>query len=322
MGPKVSVIVPVYKVESYLDDTVTCLLGQTYTNLEIILVDDGSPDRCGAMCDAYAAKDTRVKVIHKENGGLSSARNAGTKICTGDYIMFIDSDDVVALDYIEFLLGLCTKEKADIAVCLTRDFKDGTVPLYNIGLDYPMVQMNGIESLKKLFYFNEIRTGVISKLFSRVLLPHLFFQEGIYYEDAWPMYQAHLNARTVALGRAYKFGYRHRNGSQSRQKFSLKDMACVTEWEKIYNDVLVTYPDLRIPAACRSFSAYAHIFFKIPSQGFDKEKQYCWNLLKEIRKTVLIDSEARKKARYCAALSLLGKSATSWIGKKVIYEGL
>ena len=96
--PLVSVIVPVYKVEKYLDKCIESIVGQTYENLEIILVDDGSPDNCPTMCDEWAQKDSRIKVIHKENGGLSSARNAGLDACTGDYIGFVDSDDWIEPD--------------------------------------------------------------------------------------------------------------------------------------------------------------------------------------------------------------------------------
>ena len=98
---KISVIVPIYKVEKYLARCVDSIINQTYKNLEIILVDDGSPDGCGAMCDEYAKKDERIKVIHKENGGLSSARNAGLDIATGDYIAFVDSDDRLSSDAYE-----------------------------------------------------------------------------------------------------------------------------------------------------------------------------------------------------------------------------
>ena len=91
--PTISVIIPVYKVERYLDACVASVVGQTYPDLEIILVDDGSPDNCPALCDAWAAKDTRIRVIHRSNGGLSAARNSGLDICTGEYIAFVDSDD-------------------------------------------------------------------------------------------------------------------------------------------------------------------------------------------------------------------------------------
>lgn len=105
----ISIIVPVYKVEKYLDKCVESIVEQTYKNLEIILVDDGSPDNCSAMCDEWAQKDSRIKVIHKENGGLSSARNAGLDACTGDYIGFVDSDDWIEPDMYEYLLNIGMK---------------------------------------------------------------------------------------------------------------------------------------------------------------------------------------------------------------------
>ena len=115
----ISVIVPVYKVEPYLRECVDSIINQTYQNLEIILVDDGSPDNCGAICDEYAAKDSRVRVIHKENGGVSSARNAGIEAATGSYIGFVDSDDWIEPDMYENLLESLQRENAEIAAPIT-----------------------------------------------------------------------------------------------------------------------------------------------------------------------------------------------------------
>ena len=116
-NPKISVIVPVYKVEKYLDRCVESIVNQTYKNLEIILVDDGSPDNCPAMCDAWAEKDERIRVIHKENGGLSDARNAGMDIATGDYIGFVDSDDWIEPDMYQFLMNNILENDSDISRC-------------------------------------------------------------------------------------------------------------------------------------------------------------------------------------------------------------
>lgn len=110
----ISVIVPIYKVEDFLDECVKSILNQTYTNFELILVDDGSPDRCGKMCDDYQKRDSRIRVIHKENGGLSDARNAGMKIAKGEYWTFIDSDDMVSADYLEVLMQTAQQYDADI----------------------------------------------------------------------------------------------------------------------------------------------------------------------------------------------------------------
>ena len=112
--PLISVIVPVYNVEKYLGKCVDSILAQTYENLEIILVEDGTRDGCGAICDAYAAKDPRVRVIHKENGGLSSARNAGMDIARGEYFGFVDSDDWIEPETYETLLNLAEKYNADL----------------------------------------------------------------------------------------------------------------------------------------------------------------------------------------------------------------
>ncbi|MBQ8527164.1 MAG: glycosyltransferase [Lachnospiraceae bacterium] len=117
MRPLISVIIPVYEVEKYLKRAVDSVLKQTYTNLEIILVDDGSPDGCPAICDAYAAKEARVRVIHKENGGLSDARNAGIDVAGGDYIAFLDSDDYYAPCFIEVLYEELCKADAQVALC-------------------------------------------------------------------------------------------------------------------------------------------------------------------------------------------------------------
>ena len=114
---KVSVIVPVYKAEQYLDKCVQSIVDQTYENLEVILVDDGSPDNCPAMCDAWAVKDSRVQVIHKENGGFSSARNAGLNAATGDYVQFVDSDDWILPDMTATLVSCALRQNADVVRC-------------------------------------------------------------------------------------------------------------------------------------------------------------------------------------------------------------
>lgn len=123
-NPLISIVIPVYKVEQYLRECVDSVIAQTYKNLDIILVDDGSPDKCPAMCDEYAAKDSRVRVIHKTNGGLSAARNSGIDIARGEYITFIDSDDYVSKTYTEQLYTTLKKSGAGISECLCSSVAD------------------------------------------------------------------------------------------------------------------------------------------------------------------------------------------------------
>ncbi len=126
----ISVIIPVFKVEKYLEKCIKSIVNQTIENLEIILVDDGSPDQCPKICDYWASKDSRIKVVHKKNGGLSDARNAGLDIAKGEYISFIDSDDWVALDMYEIMLKAMKEENADICACgIMGCYQNKNVPM-------------------------------------------------------------------------------------------------------------------------------------------------------------------------------------------------
>jgi len=321
MYPKVSIIIPVYKVEKYLEDTVDAFLSQTYRNLEIILVDDGSPDNCGVICDSYARIDSRIKVIHQCNAGLGSARNAGLKICTGEYITFCDSDDIVSEDYLEYLLDLSLNYGANISICQISDFQDGDQPHYEIGLNYPSKSLSNYEALEEFFYMRKIRTSVNIKLFARNLIQYLHFPEGIYYEDAKPMYFTLLNASKVAVGDAHKYGYRHHSSSITHEAFSLKEMPYITEWEDIYKDVLYHCPYLKTAVTNRMLSAYAHVFLKIHPKEYEDIQNYCWKNIKKYRKSVLFDIHARKKAWWFSLLSLSGEKFTYIFGKYLIYKG-
>lgn len=125
----ISVIVPIYRVEEYLPRCIDSLLAQTYQNIQIILVDDGSPDACGRICDEYASTDKRIQVIHKENGGLSDARNAGLSASKGDYIAFVDSDDWVASEYLERMQQSLCKHDADICECSVQHTSGDVLPV-------------------------------------------------------------------------------------------------------------------------------------------------------------------------------------------------
>lgn len=186
MQPLVSIIVPVYKVEPYLRRCLDSIVNQTYTNLEIILVEDGSPDDCPQICDEYAARDKRIVVIHKENGGLSDARNAGLDICKGGYISFVDSDDWVDETYIETLLDLSIKENADIAIGENIRTEGCSKPTKkNITIN----ACHSKEALKHLFSQNHIAFTVSwGKLYKKNLFSTLRFPKGKYHEDEFTTY--------------------------------------------------------------------------------------------------------------------------------------
>ena len=180
--PLISVIVPVYKVEQYLEECVNSICRQTYENLEIILVDDGSPDHSGEMCDALAKYDNRIKVIHKENGGLSSARNAGLDVATGEYVSFVDSDDWISLDMYQRLYSLMQKHNAQIAA---GGIQTSTGEHFN--LDYP--RKNHVEVFSRLDALREITrnqkctNSFCDKLWSKWIFDTVRFPMGELYED-------------------------------------------------------------------------------------------------------------------------------------------
>ena len=147
----ISVIIPVYKVEKYLDKCVESVVGQTYSDLEIILVDDGSPDGCSAMCDAWAEKDGRIKVIHKPNGGLSSARNAGLVKASGEYVFFLDSDDTISANCIELLADAVRHDNSDICIANVARIDENGKPIINDGILDPNKPIGKILKGKNYF---------------------------------------------------------------------------------------------------------------------------------------------------------------------------
>lgn len=181
----VTVIVPVYKVEQYLDKCIDSLVNQTYQNLEIMLIDDGSPDNCPQMCDEWAKKDKRIKVIHKENGGQCSARNLALDQCKGDYICFVDSDDWVELNYVECLYKALIENDADISLCqLTEVYEDNRQPkLINNLNEYKII------SRPELFPYSQINRslfllGPCNKLYKKYIFKNLRFPNIRMFEDS------------------------------------------------------------------------------------------------------------------------------------------
>ncbi|MBQ0108398.1 MAG: glycosyltransferase family 2 protein, partial [Phascolarctobacterium sp.] len=191
-----SVIVPVYKVEKYLPKCVDSIINQTYKDLEIILVDDGSPDNCPAICDEYAKKDSRIKVIHQENGGLCSARNTGIENAEGDFISFIDSDDWIEINMFEEALDYLHKHDLDVVCCDTKVIKGNREifrPRYRTNMIF-----NGQEGL------NEILAGTLdnsacNKIYKRICIGNVRFPLGRHYEDVATTYLVLANAKKVGF---------------------------------------------------------------------------------------------------------------------------
>ena len=209
----VSIIVPIYNVEKYLDRCIESIVKQSYLNLEIILVDDGSPDACPEICDKWANIDSRIKVVHKENGGASSARNAGLDIAKGEYICFVDSDDWIEPTYYSTVIPFMQEYNAEIA-CVGRYDVDSINMEKKIGLCPSLMRVcSSVEILKKILVWDECDSSVCDKVFLSNLWKNIRFPVGVISEDTAVLYRLIDYASRILMIDEPMYNYFHRNGS-------------------------------------------------------------------------------------------------------------
>ena len=235
MQPLISVIVPIYKVEAYLMRCVKSIQEQTYKNLEIILVDDGSPDNCGSMCDSLAQEDDRICVIHKENGGLSDARNKGLDVAKGEYIAFVDSDDYIAPSFLETLYKHLTNTDSDVALC---SYKEVTGEPFSKeqGERGDIFVYDREKLLLNLFDANhEDATFFIvawNKLYKKTLWEQVRFPKGKIHEDEATTYRVFDLCNKGVYVKIPLYGYYTSDSSITRDAFSVKRL----QWMEALND--------------------------------------------------------------------------------------
>ena len=312
--PLITVIVPVYKVETYLRKCVDSIIDQTYRNLEIILVDDGSPDRCGTVCDEYALKDHRIRVLHKKNGGLSSARNAGMKVMKGKFVTFIDSDDYVSPYYVEHLFNALHQSNSDMAISCFIEVEDGE----KIQFDQKsrlsgLTNLGRKETFEKLLYQDEIDISAWGKLYKTELIKGLEYPVGKLYEDI-PVTSTYIfKCRFISIISNSDYFYLQRESSIQYQNFSTKKMDAIYHIEAMASAVIEKYPDLKSAAYCRELSCACNLLFQIPKNDTSGCRNYLWNIVLRTRKTIMKDRHARRKAKLAAGLSYLGYKAMATV---------
>lgn len=313
--PLISVIVPVYNVEKYIAACVDSILAQTYTNLEILLVDDGSTDSSGALCDEYARRDVRVRVIHQENGGLSDARNTGMQSAQGTYFAFVDSDDFIAGDYIAYLYGMIEKHHAQIAVCGYQKVYPGDEnSCYGTQTDkHNSVNSEKVyrteEGLRQLLY----QRGMITSAWGRLFDASLFIQAdaiqfpvGKLHEDVAVMYKLFGAADTIVCGDEAKYYYLQRADSIVNQQFDRRRMDYIAFTGECIQFMEEFYPNLRKAAVSRHFSACFELLSCIENNNsYRIEYEQLVNEIKKYRHIVLWDADARLKNRLAAAGSYI-----------------
>ena len=228
----ISVIVPVYNVEEYLEECLESIQKQTYSNIEVILVNDGSTDRSKEICEQYCEKDSRFKLVNQENKGLSGARNRGMLESKGEFISFVDSDDVLKEDMLEQLIKQMTSEDIDIVECWYTNEKQ------ELGLTTPknvkiIFQGNSKEALVSLCRDNIVRLNAVAKLFRRQVIINFPFLEGLFYEDVYGGIGILKNIRKMVKINYIGYYYRVRQGSIMNREFNIKNLDLFTICDKL-----------------------------------------------------------------------------------------
>ena len=292
----ISVIVPVYKVETYLKKCIDSILAQTYQNLEIILVDDGSPDRCGEICDGYAKLDSRIVVIHKENGGLSDARNAGLDICKGKYVTFVDSDDSIRPEYVEYLYSLIQANNADLSICEFRYVTEAGNTLNKPWDDGLVLIMDSREALRNLCYGKLYYDSAWAKLYRTCDFEGIRYPKGKLFEDIPTTYRVMLRAEKLVFGKRALYDYLYRKEAISKQSFNTQRLDAMYYVENQYKDIIEVYPELESACATRKFTEYIYIYKNIcTSKGnYKKIKHQIYHKIKECKQAVDVNQLSLK----------------------------
>lgn len=254
----ISVVVPVYGVEDVLEKCVHSIQGQTYTNLEIILVDDGSPDRCGAICDQLASEDPRIRVIHKENGGLSDARNAGIDAANGAYILFVDSDDWIDPLMIEVLYRLCQTQHVSIAECSFRNVLPDTIR-EETRCSGEIITATPVQAIESNLRWQWFKTVVWNKLYRRDTIGDIRFPKGKVHEDEFTTHRFYLASQGIAYVDMSFYNYNKTRGGSIMGKVRLANLDAVEAFHE--KAMLASQREDLAPLRTLICNNYCYIFF-------------------------------------------------------------
>ena len=305
MQEKISIIVPVYNVENYLERCVESILKQTYTNFELLLINDGSTDQSGDLCDQLALRDQRIRVIHKENGGLSAARNTGIDHASSDLIGFIDSDDYIDEDMYETLYRQLRESNADLSMCGHYDvYKQ--IPEKQVS-EIKTWNLSSEEAIKMVMEAKVLSVTAVNKLYKKELFNHLKFEVGKIAEDAFIMIRLLDQCQKVVATNEKKYYYVHRENSITTQKFSLKFLNVIEAYEQNANIIREHYPAIADVATMRLNWAYFYVLDRLLIDSDFKDKlleDKLINYLKQNRLSILRDARFTN-ARKISFLALL-----------------
>lgn len=304
-NPLISIVLPVYNIRKYLDKCFESLIKQTYQNIEIVFVDDGATDGSGEILDSYVDKDPRVVVYHKINGGLSDARNYGTLKAKGEYITYVDPDDYIDADYVEYLFELVRKFKTKMSICQHRVlYQSGKVK--ECAVQLADVKMTSEEWLKGFLYNDINDTSAYCKLIHRDLLDGIAFPKGKIFEDLATMYRFIIRAENVAVGYQSKYNYIFHVNSISNSKFNEKyfDYSKITD--DVVDEIVKRFPNLLEPSTakrCRARFSVLNLMINTDSDyDYPEKRMELVRYIKKYRRFILTNSRVSKVEKIAAIL--------------------
>lgn len=307
MAPLISIIIPINNLAPYLNKCIDSILNQSFVNLEVILINDGSKDESGKICTELSNRDNRIKVIHKEYGGVSSARNAGIKVANGEYIGFVDGDDCIDQNMYRTLYSLCKKTNADIAVCKLGRIIDGKL-INNSHEKQKVIEMDNIESMRQLFTGALFRFSLCNKLFKKSCFENISFPEGRIHEDLATTYRLFANSKKAVFTSYIGYYYIKRENSILTSKFNEKRLDAFIGWDEILPFMSNKYELLKKEV----FSSYSYWcidnIYYILNQVEDKEDKvrYLRRIQYEVGKNFMeIMEHATLSLKYKYLLSML-----------------
>lgn len=298
----ISIIVPVYNVENYIKECINSIINQSYKNIEIILVDDGSTDNSGSLCEEFSLIDSRIVTLHKENGGLSDARNYGIKHSNGEYIMFVDSDDIIEKDIVKVLYNMIQEDKAiDISVCGLKRFNDGLSPKFVARDKYSILDRE--ESLKEFLYQKKISTSSCGKLYRRSVMEDIFFIKNQRFEDNEFLFKVLLNVNQVYVTESELYAYRFRQNSITTSNFDEKDFDIIDIGKMITGITDNLNENLKYAGTTYQCTNCLRIFLNVSDKHTSSEEyKYCLNYLNKNAGIVILKSQARVKLKIALIL--------------------
>ncbi|EGP5526537.1 glycosyltransferase family 2 protein [Enterococcus faecium] len=300
---EISIIMTVFNVEKYLAKAIDSVLLQTFADFELILVDDGSSDRSGEICDEYQQRDKRIKVIHQPNSGVSSARNTGLENAQGKFIGFVDSDDYIESDMYEFLYNNLIEEKADLSICGIYDVYEGKEPQAKTPGHYVLTKD---ETVKMILEAKVISVHPVNKLYKKELFNHIRYPIGKITEDGAVMFHLLENVEKVVVDMTPKYYYYHRMNSITTSPYSEKDLSTIEAWEMNEKYIATNYPEYSDIAHTRVCWAYFIVLDKIMISHAEKKSTVTKQIVDFLRKnyTFILRSPYFTRNRKIAATIL------------------